>query len=188
MKSPIKTRWVLLLFAVPVMALGASTTASAADNSTIRAGVLVNPVGTVATVEYEYLLGKKISLGARLGYIDYDYKDGTYRETGDGPGAELLLRFYPGGQGHKGFYVGGALGAWNSSWKWTDPNDTPTSDSGTSTAVDVNVNLGWKIPLGSDRIYIDPNIAIGNFFSTSSDDTANLGFYVAAGLSIGVTF
>ena len=66
--------------------------------------------------------------------------------------------------------------------------DTPTSSSGTSVAMDINVNVGWKIPLGSDRMYIDPNIAIGNFFSTSSDDVANLGFYVAAGLSFGMVF
>jgi hypothetical protein len=188
MKSWIKIRGALSLLAVSVMAFGASTGAGAAENSTIRVGAFVNPVGSVAAVEYEYLLGRKVSLGARLGYIDYDYKDETYRETGNGPGAELLVRFYPGGQGHKGFYLGGAVGFWNASWKYTDPASTPTTDTGTSTAVDVNLNLGWKIPLGSDRVYLDPNIAIGNFFSSASDDTANLGIYIAAGLSIGMTF
>lgn len=98
------------------------------------------------------------------------------------------MRLYPGGKGHKGFYVGGAVGVWNTSWKYTDPASVPTRDSGTSTAINVNVNLGLKIPLGSDRVYIDPNIAIGNFFSTASDDAANLGFDIAGGVSVGVIF
>lgn len=171
-----------------LLTLGMSLPSHADGENTIRAGVFVNPVGVVGAVEYERLLGNRFSVGARLGYIDYDYKDGTYTETGNGPGVEFLARYYPQGKGHKGFYVGGAVGLWNASWKWTDPLDTPTSSSGTSVAMDVNVNVGWKIPLGSDRMYIDPNIAIGNFFSISSDDEANLGFYVAAGLSFGMVF
>jgi hypothetical protein len=42
-----------------------------------------------------------------------EYEDGSYRETGNSPGAEFLVRLYPGGKGHKGFCVGGALGLWN---------------------------------------------------------------------------
>lgn len=171
-----------------LIGLGANTATAAEYTNTVRAGFFVNPVGTVGAVEYEHLLGNRVSLGARLGYLDYDYKDGSYRETGNGPGAEFLVRFYPGGQGHRGFYIGGGIGYWNSDWKWTDPNDTPTSDSGTGAAVNVNINIGWKIPLGSDRVYIDPNLAIGNFFSVNSDDTADLGFYVAGGLSVGFNF
>ncbi|HEX9626633.1 MAG TPA: hypothetical protein VGA00_06820 [Acidiferrobacterales bacterium] len=174
--------------ATSLLALGAGTPVQAGDGNTVRAGFLVNPVGTVAMVEYEHLLGSKASIGARLGYIDYDYKDGSYREVGDGPGIEFLGRFYPQGKGHEGFYVGGAIGLWRPSWRWTDPFDTPTSDTGTSSTIDVNFNIGWKIPLGTKRVYLDPHFAIGNFFSLSSDDTANLGFYAAAGLSVGMVF
>lgn len=173
---------------VAMLVFGVSLPSHADGENTIRAGVFVNPVGAVGAVEYERLLGNHFSLGARLGYIDYDYKDGTYTETGNGPGVEFLARYYPQGKGHKGFYVGGAVGVWNSTWESRDPANIPVNDSGTATAADVNVNIGWKIPLGSDRMYIDPNIAIGNFFSLSSSDAANLGFYVAAGLSFGMVF
>ncbi len=187
MKTPNGIRHTAIASAT-LLTLGMSLPSHADGENTIRAGVFVNPVGVVGAVEYEHLLGNHFSIGARLGYIDYDYKDGTYTETGNGPGVEFLARYYPQGKGHKGFYVGGAVGVWNSTWKSRDPADIPVNDSGTATAADVNVNIGWKIPLGTDRVYLDPNLAIGNFFSLSSSDAANLGFYVAAGLSFGMVF
>jgi hypothetical protein len=188
MSNTANTRTAGIALATSLLALGAAAPAAAGDANTVRLGFFVNPVGTVAAAEYEYLMGGKVSMGARLGYLDYDYKDGSYREVGDGPGVEFIGRFYPHGQGHRGFYVGGAVGLWRTSWSWTDRFAFPFRASGTSTAVDVNVNLGWKIPLGSERIYLDPNLAIGNFFSLSSDDVELVGFYVAGGLSVGTVF
>ena len=109
MQTPGKMKLSMVVVAT-VLALGLSLPSHADGESTIRAGVFVNPVGVVGAVEYERLLGYRFSIGARLGYIDYDYKDGTYTETGNGPGVEFLVRYYPQGKGHKGFYVGGAVG------------------------------------------------------------------------------
>lgn len=167
--------------------IGISFIANAGENS-FRPGIYVNPVGSGATIEYERLVTDKLGIGARLGTLSYVYEDGTYEEDGVGSGAEVILRFYPKGEGFNGFYVGGGVGLWNIAWEWTDPTDTPTTDSGTSSAVNVNVNLGWKIPLGSDKIYIDPSITIGNFFSSASDDSEVIGFYTAAQVGVGFVF
>lgn len=167
--------------------IGISSAVSAGDNS-IRPGIYVNPVGSGATVEYERLLSDKFGVGARLGTLGYSYTDGTYEEDGVGSGVEFIARFYPKGEGFNGFYVGGGVGLWSIAWEWVDPNDVPVADSGTSSAFNVNVNLGWKIPLGSDKIYLDPAIMIGNFFSSASDDTEVVGFYTAAQLGVGFTF
>ena len=164
-----------------------SSTASAGKNS-VRPGIVVNPLGTGVNVEYERLLTDKLGVGARLGTIAYKYDDGSYEEDGSGNGVEVIVRFYPKGEGFNGFYVGGGAGLWSIAWDWTDPTDVPTSDSGTSSVANVNVNLGWKIPLGSEKIYLDPAIMLGNYFSVASDDTEGLGFYAAAQLGVGFVF
>jgi len=161
--------------------------ASAGENS-INPGIFVNPVGSGAMVEYEHLLKDKIGIGARLGTISYNYKDGSYEEDGAGSGVEFIARYYPKGHGFDGFYVGGGVGIWSIAWEWTDPNDIPTADDGTATAFDVNVNLGWKIPLGSDKIYLDPSLIVGNFFSSASDDSEVIGLYTAAHVGVGFVF
>lgn len=167
--------------------VGFSSASSAGENS-FRPGIYVNPVGSGATLEYERLVTDKLGIGARLGTLGYHYEDGSYEEDGVGSGVEFIARFYPKGEGFNGFYVGGGVGLWNIAWEWTDPTDTPTTDDGTSSAVNVNVNLGWKIPLGSEKIYLDPSIMIGNFFSSASDDTEVVGFYTAAQLGVGFVF
>lgn len=164
-----------------------TSVAGASDNS-IRAGIMVNPVGTVPHVEYEHLVTDKLGIGARLGSITYTYEDGSYEEDGVGTGAEFILRYYPKGNGHNGFYIGGGVGFWNVAWEYTDPEDTPVADEGTASAANINVNLGWKIPLGTDKVYIDPSIIVGNFFSLSSDDAANLGFYLGGQVGVGFVF
>jgi hypothetical protein len=167
--------------------LGIATVASAGENS-IRPGIYVNPVGSGAIVEYERLLNDKLGIGARLGTLSYTYSDGSYDEDGVGSGVEAILRYYPKGLGFDGFYVGGGVGLWSVAWEWTDPTDTPSADDGTASAVNVNVNLGWKIPLGSEKIYLDPAITIGNFFSSASDDSEVIGLYTAAQLGVGFVF
>jgi len=161
--------------------------ASAGKNS-VRPGIVVNPIGVGVNVEYERLLTNKLGIGARLGTTSYNYEDGSYEEDGRGTGVEFIARFYPKGNGFNGFYVGGGVGLWSFAWDWTDPNDIPRSDSGTSSVANVNVNLGWKIPLGSEKIYLDPAIMLGNYFSVASDDTEGLGFYAAAQLGVGFVF
>ncbi len=69
MNSSMKMRLVPALLATAVIFLGASSVVNATEDNTIRAGVFVNPVGVVGAVEYEHLLGNRVSLGARLGYM-----------------------------------------------------------------------------------------------------------------------
>lgn len=161
--------------------------------NTVRAGYVVSPEGAVSTVEYEHLLVRWVSLGARLGYIDYDFKNGSYRETGNGSGAEFLVRVYPQGRGYRGFYIGGGFGLWDIRWAWTDPTSTPTSGSDQPAQKNnINLSLGWRIPLGNDRVYIDPSLVIGSYFTPAiggpNTRRSGLGPYVAAGLSVGVNF
>ena len=147
-----------------------------------RTGVIVNPVGVVGAIEYEHLLGNRVSLGARLSYIDYDYKDGSCQET-ERSGRRVRCASTRAARGTRASTSAVRSAYGTQAGNTHDPASVPTRDSGTSTAINVNVNLGLKIPLGSDRVYIDPNIAIGNFFSTASDDAANLGFDIAGGVS-----
>ena len=162
--------------------------------NSVRAGYFASPVGPVATVEYENMFSRRFSLGARLGYIDYDYEHGDYHETGHGPGAEFLARFYLQGPGHRGPYISAGIGLWNLSVAWTDSTLFVPSDRDKHTPLlNANLLLGWKIPLGSDRVYIDPSIVIGSYFGCTGPQSRcgiilNYGAYVAAGLSVGVNF
>ena len=73
----------------------------------------MNPVGVVGAIEYEHLLGNRVSLGARLSYIDYDYKDGSCRNRTVGAPSSWCASTRAAGA--QGFYVGGAVGVWNTS-------------------------------------------------------------------------
>jgi hypothetical protein len=177
---------------VAAMGMGGAAQAAEREN-TVRAGVLVNGVGTVTMVEYERLLSKNFAAGVRAGRLTYDWEDDSYDESGDGSGIELIASFYPKGEGFKGFYLAAGLGYWNTDWTWTDPNDFPTSGFGKSEAVDVNFSVGWKIPLGSPSVYIQPSVLIGNFFSSTSESStaeheSELGFYASVGLHVGGSF
>lgn len=162
----------------------------AAEQNTVKAAVAVAPVNdaNVVMAEYERLLNDKLALGARFGSLDYEFKDGAERETGDGTGVEVLVRFYPSG-GFKGLYVGGGIGFWNVDWEWTDPTDSPGRGSGSTDSTNVNIAVGWK--LGSDKVYFEPAILIGNWLGVSQDDTgreSELGFYLALSLGVGIKF
>ena len=182
------------LFAA-VLVFGAAwlPASSYANDNSIRGGFFVNPDGNILLVEYERMVADKFSLGARLATVDYDYDDGSYEEEGDGSGVEFVAKFFPQGEGFKGFYVGGGIGYWNTEWDWVDPLDAPSFGKGESDTLNVNINLGWRILLGTEAVYLDPSFIIGNFIalstdSTNNDDEAEFGLYAGVGLSLGVTF
>jgi len=190
------------LIITSVMAAGSAQ--AAGPTNSIRGAILVNPVGNVRAVEYEKMFNDRISIGARVGALTYEYDESDYDEDGDGTGAEFLVRVYPGGDGFKGFYFGAAVGYWQTEWDFYE-TDFPFNyyyGSGETDSINVNVGVGWKIPLGSDRVYIDPSITVGNYFGISDESTyrdrfgivytdqaeSELGVYVAGGVAIGVNF
>ena len=177
-------------------ALGFQTNSYAleGDNSIKFTGGF-NNVGSLFLVDYERMIADQFAVGGRVGFIDYEVEDGSYTENGDGNGLEATFRWYPKADGFNGFFIGGALGFWNTDWSWTDPNDSPTRGSGSSFAFNINFNLGWKFGFGSSPVYIEPSLIAGNFFSIdTTDDTgteeyeSDLGIYAALALAIGFTF
>ncbi|MDH5631535.1 MAG: hypothetical protein OEZ10_00925 [Gammaproteobacteria bacterium] len=188
---------------VILMLLSGQVSAAGLSN-TVRGGVFANDVGTIGVVEYEKLFGDRIAIGARLGALDYTYEDSSYEETGEGTGAEVLFRLYPSGEGFKGFYFGAGLGYWHSEWEFYE-SDLPFNyyyGSGETESINLNVGVGWKIPLGSRRIYLDPSIHLGNYFGISNesvyydafgnayydDAEPELGLYIIGGIAFGVAF
>jgi hypothetical protein len=191
-KMTVVQRTAILVAFLGLGICAAGPAAAAGPSNTVKGGFVINPVGSVLLVEYERLLNDHLSIGGRFGRLDYDYDDGSYNETGDGNGLEVMVHFYPRGEGFKGFFLSGSLGFWDVDWEWTDPNDVPTRGTGTSDTIDLAVAVGWKIPLGSEHVYLEPSLTLGNFFSDSTETTgtqeSELGFYVGAGLKVGGAF
>lgn len=177
-------------------------TAAAGPSNSVRAGVMLNPIGYVTMVEYEHLLANRVSIGGRAGSLSYDYDDDGYEEEGDGSGADFIVRMYPGGDGFKGFYYGAAIGYWQTDWMWREAGFTPAGVwiSGQTKSINLAARVGWKIPLGGDRVYIDPSITLGHYFAIDSetedqwkgtqydDENDELGVYLAGGVAVGINF
>ena len=191
----------LLIFSAGVIAIPQNSFAETENAVNIGAKGLVGPdiSASVVFVEYERLTSNKISLVGRIGQLDYEYDDGVYIEEGDGPGVEVGLRFYPAGNGMKGFYLGANGGFWFTDWTWRDDvgKSYETKGSGSSTAFDINFELGGR--LGSEKFVIIPTFNIGNFLSISDecsrtgssascDKGTELGFYAIIGLALGIGF
>lgn len=193
-ESSMAVKHTALVALASLFVLGANAATAVEYANSVRAGYVVSPVGTVGTVEYENMFSRRFSLGARLGYIDYDYEHGSYRETGHGPGAEFLARFYLQGPGHRGIHIGVGVGVWKFVVAWTDPTGFMTSGRDTrAPLLNANLSLGWKTPLGRDRVYIDPNLVIGSYVGCTGptyrcSGIINFRGYAAAGLSVGVNF
>jgi len=134
---------------------------------------------SVVYFEYEQSIVNKLSFYARGGQLAYDYDDGDYEEDGDGPGIEGGVRFYPSGDGLKGFFIGAGLGLWDTEWDWTDDKGTAweTTGSGDSTSAEIHFILGGRI---GNKVQFVPTFQIGSFLSTD----AELGAYAILGASL----
>jgi len=186
----------LKLATIAVALLSFSSNSFAVEgNNSLKAGFLVNPIGYMLLFDYERMINDTFAVGGRVATVEYTWEEDPYEEDGSGSGIEATFRWYTKRQGFNGFYLGGSVGFWSIDWDWTDPTDSPTSGSGTSDVLNLMVNVGWKIGFGSSNWYVDPNIAIGNFFSLTTDSTyepeegeGGIGFYAGAGVAIGVAF
>jgi hypothetical protein len=178
----------LLVFSVST-ALGATQHPNAIN---IGGKGLLAPdlTATDFSVEYERLLGRNFAIVGRLSYLDYEYDDGDYIEEGSGPGLEIGARLYPGSNGFNGFFFGAFLGLWDIDWDWIDDvgQSYQSRGNGSSTSISLALEAGGRIPLGTDRLHLIPSVTIGHYFSLSSDDDHELGFFGVLGLGLGFTF
>ncbi len=194
------------LFVLAVTALPAPASA-AQDNSINIGGVgLAGPdlSASAFLVEYERHLGSGMSVFGRVGVLDYSFDDGWYKEDGDGPGFDIGIRKYMGSGTMKGFYLGGTVGIWTTSWTFTDADYSTFSPyysgKGDTTALKVDLEIGGRFPLGSSPVSLMPSFHLGNFFNVDSTCTSTsvpgadcgnegeVGFYGLLGLSVGIAF
>lgn len=181
---------VCLLFISPFLFIAGSYAAEPINS--IRAAGIANSFGIIRMIEYEKMINDKFSMGARFGLINYDYEDGSYEEKGEGEGADILLRLYPGGNGNSGLYFVSALGYWHVDWEYRDPLAIPSWDYGDTGVLNLNIGAGWKIPMASYKMYIDLAVIMGNYFDLSTsaryDSEPKRGIYFASGLAVGMNF
>jgi hypothetical protein len=195
-----------LLFALSVMAIPGPVRA-AQDNSINIGGLgVVGPDLSASAffVEYERHMGSGMAVFGRVGVLDYSFDDGWYKEDGDGPGFDVGIRKYMGSNSMKGFYLGGTLGIWKTSWTFTDKNYGPGSiyysGKGDTTSLKVDLELGSRFPLGSSPVALMPSFHVGHYFTMDSTCTSTsvpgadcgnegeVGFYGVLGLSVGIAF
>lgn len=167
-------------------------------SNSFRVNAAGNGIGTITTIEYEHLVGSSVSLGVRIGAVDYDYTENDtydYDEAGEGNGVDFMFRMHPGGDGLSGFYFGANVGYWDVDWSSVEvypPTSTTWYDSGSSQLLNLNFVIGGKILLGSEHVYIDPSVTLGNWFAISTDSYSNseprVGIFIAVGVAIGVNF
>lgn len=182
--------------------------AAAKNSVNIGAGGLVGPDLTASLffAEYERLIAGKMALFVRGGQVHYSYDDGTYVEDGDPKGFDVGVRAYLTGHGAmKGFYIGGALGSWQTDWTFTDDKGTSyeSQGKGDSSAVRADLEVGARLPLGSERVSLMPAFHLGHFFSSSSsceytspsylvgtpcDKDTQVGFYGFLSVAVGIAF
>ena len=166
----------------------------------------VPPIGyvkaTVVMLEYERLITQKISVFGRGSSLKYKYDDDTYEEEGDGRGIGVGVRFFPKG-GLRGFYVGGAVSSFKSTWDWVDDKGTSFTSrgDGESTSIQWGAEVGYRFNLGTDRVSLTPALNVGSW--VGADTTCNktspppagtcskesqLGFYGAVSVALGIAF
>jgi outer membrane autotransporter protein len=180
--------------------------ALAQDNSVnITAGGLAggDTNATAVMLEYERLMGQRLSVFGRLTSLNYKYDDGTYVEDGKGTGIGVGLRYWPTSP-MKGLYIGGTVGYFNSDWDFIDDKGRTfeTRGTGESKAIQWGAELGYRFHLGP-KVTLTPALNVGSWVGT--DDScrytapasrvgtacskeSQLGFYVVGSVSLGIAF
>ena len=175
------------------------------DNS-VNAGFAALPglfdtEASVFYVEYERKMSDKLTIFGRFGLLDYDFDDGAYKESGDGPGLDAGVRFYPMSGAMKDLYIGGSAGLWWTEWDYTDVSWIGTQwfmGSGETTALKAEFEVGYRFLIPNTPIAVNPNFRTGTFFSL--DDSCStlyglpcskeseIGIYAVFGVSAGFQF
>jgi hypothetical protein len=120
-------------------------------------------------IEYERMIGSKISALARGTGVHYTYDDGEHVEDGRPKGADIGARYYFSG-GMKGFFLGGSVGYWEADWAFMRNKNLPDQyqGNGHSDSIRANVDIGARYPIGASSVSIMPVLSFGRF---SSDTT-----------------
>jgi hypothetical protein len=198
---------VLMFFAGTASA--AAVKGGEAENS-VNAGFAALPglfdtEAAVFYVEFERKMSNKLTIFGRFGMLDYDFDDGTYKESGDGPGFDAGVRFYPLSGAMKDLYIGGAAGLWWTDWTYTDYSylvipggNRWIMGSGDSTALKVEFEVGYRFIIPNTPVAITPNFRSGTFISLDDSCTtvaglpcsteSEIGVYAVFGVSAGFQF
>ena len=171
--------------------------------NSVNVAVAVLPVGntkaTLLMLEYERLVAPKLSVFGRGSSLKYKFDDGVDTEDGEGTGVGVGVRFFP-QEGLKGFYIGAAVAAFNSTWDWVDDKGKAfeTRGNGESSAIQWGGELGYRFNLGSDRVSVTPAFNFGSWLGgddkcTNSNGTpcskgSELGFYAVISVALGIAF
>jgi hypothetical protein len=171
-----------LALLVALSCLLPSTVLAGENAITLSAGGAIGGGGSSTSLlfEYERALTSKIALAGRGGYLSYKYSDDEYEEDGNGPGAQMSVKFYPGAQVFHGFYFGGGLGLWQMNGDWTDDKGTYWESTGTvdTLSSEIHGEVGWRV---GESIQFSPSIQVGTFLS--SDAVLSQFFNVNVGVS-----
>lgn len=183
-----KIRFTALLFSAVLLA-GSGQALAQGQMNAVGAGLGLNPIGHVLTVDYERLLNPHVSVGVRLGMVDYEWKDEPYIENGDGTGVDITARYYFRGQGFQGPYVGASIGRWSGDYTWVEGSGR---GAGSWDATNVTATVGWVFQM-TPNFSLDPAILIGQFMSDSKPTTgttreSELGFFAAVMIRAVFTF
>jgi hypothetical protein len=165
----------------------------------------VPPIGyvkaTVVMLEYERLITQKLSVFVRGSSLKYKYDDDEYEEEGDGRGFGGGVRFFPKG-GLRGFYVGGAVSSFKSTWDWIDDKGTSFTSrgDGESTSIQWGAEVGYRFNLGR-HVSLTPALNVGSWLGGDTtcnktspapagtcDKESQLGFYGAVSVALGIAF
>lgn len=190
-----------LLAALPVGALAQNKNSI---NMTFAGAAAADTKASAFLAEYERLVIPKLSVFGRGTFLKYKFDDNVYEEDGKGTGIGLGVRFYPGGQGMSGFYVGGVIGTFASKWDFKDDKGTAaqTQGEGDSFAIQWGAEVGYRFKLGQ-HVTLTPAFNLGSWIGgdsscdytappslvgTTCDKESELGFYGTISVSLGIAF
>lgn len=194
-----RTSIIVLSIMLSIALLFVAGTASAAikagegDNS-VNAGFAALPglfdtEAAVFYVEYERKMSDLLTIVGRVGALDYDFDDGMYKESGDGPGLDAGVRFYPLAGAMKDLYIGGALGLWWTEWTYTDLTWIGTQwvyGRGESTALKAEFEVGYRFLIPNTPVAVSPTFRTGTFISLDDSCSNAAGWPCANESEIGV--
>lgn len=154
--------------------------------------------GSLGVVEYEHGIAETVAIAGRGVKLGYFYDDGAYEEDGDGSLVGVAARWFPNGVG-RGFFVGGGLSSFKSTWRWIDDKGTRyrSSGSGETSGLVVNGEVGYRFALG-ENVSLTPGAILGGWLNatqtchTSSGadcgDKSQIGAFLFGSLMLGVRF
>lgn len=192
---------VVLCFSMMFFAGSASAAEQSVNGGFAMLPGLFDTEATVFFVEYERVMGDKLTIFGRVGALDYEFNDGWYAEEGDGPGFDVGLRYYLTDKVLSALYIGGSLGLWTTDWTYADSSWAGTQwfmGKGDSTAVKIEFEVGYRFQIPNTPVSVIPTFRTGTYLSIDDSCTtlngwpcaneSEIGIYGVAGVSAGFAF